>query len=240
MGRAYQVRKAAMEKTAAAKTKVYSRFGREIYVAAKEGVPDPEMNTSLKRVIERAKKAQVPADIIKRAIDKAKSGAADNFVSVTYEGFGPGASTVIVECSTDNTNRAFTDVRNAFSKSNSKIGVQGSVSHSYDHVALVGVKGFSEDQVLEALLMAGVDVSNVEMEDDMVMIYGEPNVLKAIKDALYSLNNDIDFEVDEVTYIAPEMIKLEGDDLNYFNRLIDMLNASDDVQNVYHNVDLEA
>lgn len=240
MGRAYQVRKAAMEKTAAAKTKVYSRFGREIYVAAKEGVPDPDMNTSLKRIIERAKKAQVPADIIKRAIDKAKSGAADNFVSVTYEGFGPGASTVIVECSTDNTNRAFTDVRSAFTKSNSKIGVQGSVSHGYDHVALVGVQGYTEDQVLEALLMAGVDVTNVQTEDDLVMIYGEPNVLKAIKDALYSLNNDIDFEVDEVTYIAPEMITLDGEDLVMFNRLIDMLNASDDVQNVYHNVDLGA
>lgn len=240
MGRAYQVRKAAMEKTAAAKTKVYSRFGREIYVAAKEGVPDPDMNTSLKRIIERAKKAQVPADIIKRAIDKAKSGAADNFVSVTYEGFGPGASTVIVECSTDNTNRAFTDVRSAFTKSNSKIGVQGSVSHGYDHVALVGVQGYTEDQVLEALLMAGVDVTNVQTEDDLVMIYGEPNLLKAIKDALYSLNNDIDFEVDEVTYIAPEMITLDGEDLVMFNRLIDMLNASDDVQNVYHNVDLGA
>lgn len=240
MGRAYQVRKAAMEKTAAAKTKVYSRFGREIYVAAKEGVPDPDMNTSLKRIIERAKKAQVPADIIKRAIDKAKSGAADNFVTVTYEGFGPGASTVIVECSTDNTNRAFTDVRSAFTKSNSKIGVQGSVSHGYDHVALVGIQGYTEDQVLEALLMAGVDVTNVQTEDDLVMIYGEPNVLKAIKDALYSLNNDIDFEVDEVTYIAPEMITLDGEDLVMFNRLIDMLNASDDVQNVYHNVDLGA
>ena len=239
MGRAFQVRKAAMEKTAAAKTKVYSRFGREIYVAAKEGVPDPDMNVSLKRVIERAKKAQVPADIIKRAIDKAKSGAADNYVSVTYEGFGPGASTVIVECSTDNTNRAFTEVRNAFSKSNSKIGVQGSVSHRYDHVALVGVKGLSEDQVLEALLMGGVDVTNVQTEDDVVMIYGDPTLLKAIKDAIDASHTNVDYEVDEVTYLAQELITLEGEELALFNRLTDMLNASDDVQNVYHNVNLE-
>lgn len=239
MGRAFQVRKAAMEKTAAAKTKVYSRFGREIYVAAKEGVPDPEMNTALRRTIERAKKAQVPADIIKRAIDKAKSGVADNFTSVTYEGFGPGASTVIVECSTDNTNRAYTDVRNAFTKSNSKLGVPGCASHSYEHVALVGVKGLTEDQVLEALLMAGVDVNSVETEEDLVMVYGEPTSLKAIKNAIDSSFTNFEIEVDEVTYIAQDLIKLNAEDMILFKRLNDLLDASDDVQNVYHNVNLE-
>ena len=104
MGRAFEVRKVAMAKTAAAKTKVYSKYGREIYMAAKAGVPDPEINLNLRRVIEKAKKDQVPSDIIKRAIEKAKGGVDENYTEVRYEGFGPGNTLIIVDCLTDNTN----------------------------------------------------------------------------------------------------------------------------------------
>ena len=116
MGRAFEVRKAAMMKTSAAKTKVYSRFGKEIYIAAKAGVPDPEMNQGLKRMIERAKANQVPADVIKRAIEKAKGGTDESYTSVRYEGFGPGNCTIIVDCLTDNVNRTVSDVRTCFTK----------------------------------------------------------------------------------------------------------------------------
>ncbi len=129
MGRAFEVRKAAMMKTSAAKTKVYSRFGKEIYIAAKAGVPDPEMNQGLKRMIERAKANQVPADVIKRAIEKAKGGTDESYTSVRYEGFGPGNCTIIVDCLTDNVNRTVSDVRNCFTKTKSKMGVSGSVAH---------------------------------------------------------------------------------------------------------------
>ena len=137
MGRAFEVRKAAMAKTNAAKTKVYARFGKEIYIAAKAGIPDPEMNVTLRRIIEKAKAAQVTSDVIKRAIEKAKGGSGEQYTAVRYEGFGPGNCTVIVDCLTDNVNRTVSDVRNCFTKSKSKMGVSGSVSHLYDHIGLL-------------------------------------------------------------------------------------------------------
>ena len=114
MGRAHEVRAASMAKTAAIKSKLYSRFGKELYIAAKSGVPDPDMNLSLKRKIAEAKSNQVPADVIKRAIDKAKGGTDENYTEARYEGFGPGNSTLIVDCLTDNTNRSMTEVKTAF------------------------------------------------------------------------------------------------------------------------------
>ncbi|HEY8406046.1 MAG TPA: YebC/PmpR family DNA-binding transcriptional regulator, partial [Acholeplasma sp.] len=139
MGRAFEVRKVAMAKTAAAKTKVYSKYGREIYMAAKAGVPDPEINLNLRRVIEKAKKDQVPSDIIKRAIEKAKGGVDENYTEVRYEGFGPGNTLIIVDCLTDNTNRTLTEVRTLFNKSGGKLGVSGSVLHQFEHRAVFQV-----------------------------------------------------------------------------------------------------
>src|SRR3989339_723604 len=109
MGRAFEVRKVAMAKTAATKSKLYAKFGREIYLAAKSGTPDPDTNQTLKRMIEKAKREQVPADVIKRNIDKAKGGGEDNLSSIRYEGFGPGNSMLIVECLTDNVNRTISE-----------------------------------------------------------------------------------------------------------------------------------
>lgn len=105
MGRAYEVRKASIQKTGAARGKIYTTFAKEIYLAAKKGIPDPDSNIVLKRVIDKAKKAQVPNDIIQRAIDKAKGAGQDEYETIVYEGFGPGASTLIIKCLTDNVNR---------------------------------------------------------------------------------------------------------------------------------------
>ena len=116
MGRAHEVRAASMAKTAAKKSKLYSRFGKELYIAAKSGVPDPDMNLSLRRKIAEAKQNQVPADVIKRAIDKAKGGSDESYNEARYEGFGPGNSTIIVDCLTDNTNRSYTEVKTCFNK----------------------------------------------------------------------------------------------------------------------------
>ena len=116
MGRAHEVRAASMAKTAAKKSKLYSRFGKELYIAAKSGVPDPDMNLALRRKIAEAKQNQVPADVIKRAIDKAKGGSDESYNEARYEGFGPGNSTIIVDCLTDNTNRSYTEVKTCFNK----------------------------------------------------------------------------------------------------------------------------
>ena len=216
MGRAHEVRKVAMAKTAAAKTKVYSKYGKEILIAAKAGVPDPDMNLALRRIIEKAKKDQVPADIIKRAIDKAKSGTAADLTEITYEGFGPGAATVIVKTLTDNTNRTFSEVRNCFTKSHCKLGVTGCVSHGYNYVSILGVKGLSEDEALEILLMAEVDVKKLEQEDDELVVYGDATELYKIKyhipSVLYKLFiifNDNSFIMENV-YVLLNFKYLKG------------------------------
>ncbi len=239
MGRAHEVRKAAMEKTNAAKTKVYSKFGKEILLAAKSGVPDPDMNLSLRRTIERAKKAQVPADIIKRAIERAKSGSGEDYTVAIYEGFGPGASTVIVECLTDNLNRSVSSVRSTITKNKGKLGIGGSVMHNYNHVSLVSCTGVSEDQALEALLMAEIDVKSVETDEDLVIVYGEPNDRDSIKETLESIEGAT-IDSAETTYVPEndEYVTLEGEDKELFVRMLQMLEDIEDVQEVYHNVDL--
>ena len=237
MGRAFEVRKAAMAKTSAAKTKVYSKYGKEIYMEAKNGVPDPEMNAGLKRIIERAKKAQVPADIINRAIDKAKGGSGDDYHSVRYEGFGPAGSTVIVECLTDNDNRSVSEVRNAFTKSKGKLGVSGSVIHGYDHVGVLGFESTDEEKILEILFEEEVELQEIEVEDESMSVIVEPADLYKAREALEKHLGDIDFEVCELTYLPHESLTLTEDDDNaMFERLMNMLDEAEDVQEVYHNV----
>jgi YebC/PmpR family DNA-binding regulatory protein len=237
MGRAFEVRKAAMAKTAAQKTKIYSRFGKEIYIAAKSGVPDPEMNITLKHIIEKAKKAQVPVDIIKRAIDKATSGVTESYTSVRYEGFGPGASTLIVDCLTDNVNRTVSEVRNCFTKTKNKMGVSGSVSFMYNNNAIVSFTGLTEEETLVALIEADID-ADIEVEDEIITIYGEPTDLYKIKSALEKAKSDLDIDVEEISMIPMSYIKLESDEeQENFNRLMEMLNELDDVQEIYHNVE---
>ena len=151
MGRAHEVRAASMAKTAAMKSKLYAKYGKEIFMAAKSGVPDPNTNLTLRKVVEKARKENVPADVIKRAIDKAKGGSDENYTEMRYEGFGPGNVLVIVDCMTDNNNRTFTDVRTAFNKSGGKLGVTGCAMHMFDHAGYMVFEGMSEDEALEAL-----------------------------------------------------------------------------------------
>lgn len=238
MGRAFEVRKASMAKTANAKAKVYSRYGKEIYVAAKSGEPDPEMNVNLKKTIERAKANQVPADVIKRAIEKAKGGSGENYQSATYEGFGSGGNaTVVIECLTDNSNRTIADLRGAFNKSKAKIGVSGSVSFNYESVGQIVIAYTDEDAMLEALLMADVDVKEIEVEEDHMSITTAPQDLNKAKEEIEKLIPDVTFDVLELTMIPNEYVTLDGDDKDLFERLLNLLDDVDDVQNVYHNVE---
>ena len=238
MGRAYEVRKASIQKTGAAKAKLYSNFAKEIYLAAKQGGTSIDANASLKRLVEKAKKSQVPADIINRAIDKVNNGADESYTSCRYEGFGPGASTVIVDCLTDNVNRTVGFVRTAFTKSKGKLGVENSVSHSYENLAIVGFKGMGEEEALDACLMEDVDVKDVETDEDLTIIYGDAKDLHKIKEALKKAKNDIEFEIDEISMVPLDKVKLEGEELEMFNKLLSMLDDVEDVQEVYHNVEL--
>jgi len=236
MGRAYQNRKDSMAKTSDAKAKVYSKYGREIYVCAKAGGVDPDGNLALRGLIERAKKDQVPTHVIEKAIDKAKGGGGEDFAPIRYEGFGPGGCKVIVDCLTDNPNRTFGDVRLCFTKTKCKIGTQGVVSHMFDHAAILVFDHNDEDTVLEALLSADVDVSDIESNEGKITVFTPHSEYFKAKQALVDLLGNIDFDVDEIQFIPKEFMTMNPDDVELFEKFLDLLNDLDDVQNVYHDV----
>ncbi|KPQ27103.1 MAG: hypothetical protein HLUCCX14_16365 [Marinobacter excellens HL-55] len=238
MGRAYQNRKESMAKTAAAKTKVYSKYGREIYMAAKSGGVDPTANLTLRGLIERAKKDQVPGHVIDKAIDKAKGGAGEDYSPARYEGYGPGNCMVIVDCLTDNPNRTFGDVRLAFTKTKCKIGTPGVVAHMFDHCAIFAFSGHDEEAVLEALMEADVDVTDIETEDSNVTVFAPNTEYAKAKQALEAAFEGIEFEVDEIQFLPKTTTVVAGDDIPMFEKFLDMLNDLDDVQNVFHNAEL--
>lgn len=237
MGRAYQNRKDSMAKTSDAKAKVYSKYGREIYVIAKAGGLDPTGNLSLRSIIERAKKDQVPSHVIEKAIEKAKGGAGENFELARYEGYGPGNCMVIIECLTDNPSRTFNDVRLCFSKTKTKIGTQGSVSHMFDHLTILMFSGQDEEAVLDALLLADVDVVDIENEEGMLTVFAPHTESFKAKKSLNDAFGEIEYEVDEIQFIAQNTAPLLGDDIKTFEIFTAMLNDLDDVQNIYHNVE---
>ncbi|GAA3544529.1 YebC/PmpR family DNA-binding transcriptional regulator [Zobellella aerophila] len=237
MGRAYQNRKESMAKTANAKTKVNGKYGREIYVCAKAGGPDPDGNLSLRGLIERAKKDQVPTHVIEKALEKARGGGGEDFSPARYEGFGPGNCMVIVDCLSDNPNRTFGDVRQCFTKTKCKIGSPGSVSHMFDHCAILAFGGDDEEAVLEALMMADVDVTDIESEGGKITVFAPNTEYFKAKQALTEAFEGIDFEVDEIQFVPQTTTEISGDDVAQFERFLDLLNDLDDVQNVYHNAE---
>ncbi|MAV30110.1 MAG: YebC/PmpR family DNA-binding transcriptional regulator [Cycloclasticus sp.] len=238
MGRAYQNRKVSMAKTSDMKAKVYSRYGREIYVIAKSGGTDPNGNLALRSLIDRAKKDQVPAHVIEKAIDKASGGGGEDFAPARYEGYGPGGSMAIIECLTDNPNRTFGDVRQAFTKTDCKIGTQGSVSHLFEHSSILVFKYDDEDSVFEALMDADVDVMDIENEEGTLSVFAPHTDYFKAKKAIIDCCGEVDFAVDEIQFIPNTYITLKGDDVALFEKFLAMLDDLDDVQRVYHNVEL--
>ena len=237
MGRAYEVRKASIQKTGAAKGKVYTTFAKEIYLAAKKGGVDIDANVNLKRLVEKAKKSQVPSDIINRAIDKAKGSGGEDYHEVIYEGFGPGASTLIIKCLTDNVNRTVGMVRAAFNKVNKSLGVTNSVSYNYEHLGILSFKCDNSEEIFDTLLNAGIELRDIEEENGMVTLYINPSDVNKIKDELEKNFPNIEYEIDEVGMYAKETITLEGEDLEIFNKLYSMLDDIEDVSQIYTNVE---
>ena len=235
MGRAYQNRKDSIAKTSDAKARVYSKYAREIYVTGKAGGTDPDANLALRSLLERARKDQVPAHVIEKAIDKASGGGGEDFAVARYEGFGPGGTMVIVECLTDNPNRTFGDVRGCFTKTKCKLGTPGSVSHLFDHSAILVFPGDDEEAALEALMEADVDVTDIECEDGRISAFVPHTEHFKARQALLDAFSGLEFDVDEVQFVPQTSVTLEGEDAQVMERLLDMLNYLDDVQNVYHN-----
>ncbi|MCY8151092.1 YebC/PmpR family DNA-binding transcriptional regulator [Bacillus paralicheniformis] len=220
-------------------SRIYAKFGREIYVAAKQGEPDPELNQNLKFVLERAKTYNVPKAIIERAIEKAKGGSEENYDELRYEGFGPNGAMVIVDALTNNVNRTAADVRSTFGKNGGNMGVSGSVAYMFDPTAVIGFEGKTADETLELLMEADIDVRDILEEDDAVIVYAEPDQFHAVQEALQNAGIT-EFTVAELTMLAQNDVALPEDARAQFEKLIDTLEDLEDVQQVYHNVDLGA
>lgn len=237
MGRKWNNIKEKKASKDASTSRIYAKFGREIYVAAKQGEPDPESNRALKVVLERAKTYSVPKAIIDRAIEKAKGGSDENYDELRYEGFGPNGSMIIVDALTNNVNRTASEVRAAFNKNGGNMGVSGSVAYMFDATAVIGIEGKSSDDVLEILMEAEVDVRDLEDEDGAVIVYAEPDQFYAVQEALKAAGIS-EFSVAEITMLAQNEVTLDEDTQAQFEKLIDALDDLEDVQQVYHNVDL--
>lgn len=217
-------------------SRVYAKFGVEIYVAAKKGEPDPEANRALKVVLERAKTYNVPKAIIDRAMEKAKGSGDENYEELRYEGFGPNGAMVIVDALTNNVNRTAPEVRSAFNKNGGNMGVSGSVAYMFDPTAVIGVEGKNADEVLEIMLEADVDVRDIVDEDEAVIVYAEPDQFHAVQEA-FKAAGVTEFTVAELTMLAQNHIELPEDAQAQFEKLIDALEDLEDVQQVYHNVE---
>lgn len=239
MGRAYAVREASIKKNGAARGKIYSTFAKEIYLTCKRGTPEIESNVELRRLVEKAKKQQVPNDIIERAIAKAKGAGQEDYKEVIYEGFGPGASTLIIKTLTDNVNRTVGEVRAAFNKVHKSLGVTNSVTYNYDHLAIIGIKSDKYDELFEALLDDGIEIIDLENSDGILVITAKYEDGSKVKDVIEKMFGNIDYEIDESGMYPKDKIKLEGEDLEVFNKLYKMLDEIEDVSEIYTNVELD-
>ena len=239
MGRAYEVRKASIQKNGAVKAKLYSNYAKEIYLAAKKGVPELESNVNLKHLVEKAKKEQVPMDIIKRAIDKAKGASGEDYTEVIYEGFGPGASTFIIKTLTDNVNRTVGEIRPAFNKVHKSLGVTNSVSYNYDYLAIISFKSNEEEKIFEELLNAGIEIIDLESNDGEITITANPKDINKVKEELEKIIPGIEYTYDEVGMFAKEEVTLTGEDKEIYDKLYNLLDAIDDVSAIYTNVKLD-
>ncbi len=219
-------------------SRVYAKFGVEIYVAAKKGEPDPESNRALKVVLERAKTYNVPKAIIDRALDKAKGSGDENYEELRYEGFGPNGSMIIVDALTNNVNRTAPAVRSAFNKNGGNMGVSGSVSYMFDPTAVIGVEGKSAEEVMDLLLEADLDVRDILEEEEAVIVYAEPDQFHAVQEA-FKAAGITEFTVAELTMLAQNFVTLPEEGQVQFEKLIDALEDLEDVQQVYHNVEFE-
>jgi YebC/PmpR family DNA-binding regulatory protein len=217
--------------------RIWTRITREIIVAARSGGGDPNMNPRLRLAIDKAKAANMPADNIKRNVDKA-TGNLDGvtYEEIRYEGYGIGGAAIIVDTMTDNKVRTVAEVRHAFSKHGGNLGTEGSVAFQFKHCGqLVFAPGTSEDKVMEVALDAGAD-DVITDDEGAIEVLTSPGDFEAVKNALQAAG--LTPEVAEVTMRAENTVALSGDDVTKMQKLLDVLEDLDDVQEVYHNAEL--
>src|SRR3954463_10618788 len=223
-------RKGAQDKKRSA---LFSKLSREITVAAKMGLPDPDANARLRAPIMAARAQSVPKDNIQRSIDKASAGDAENYEEIRYEGFGPGGVAIIVEALTDNRNRTATNVRTIFSKNGGNLGASGSVSHGFERLGLVEYPSSAgdADKVFEAAIEAGAE--DVESDEDGHRIWTSVDSLHEVTRALEPLLGEA--ESAKLAWKSGTEVEVRGDDAQQLLKLMDALEEDDDVQTVWGN-----
>ena len=233
MGRHFEVRAAAMAASAKAKSAIYMRASKEIYAAAKSGIPDPDSNRALRSAIEKYRKS-CPKDVIERAIEKAKGGEATAYIEGRYEFMAAGGSFLIVDTLTDNVNRAFVGVRTIVTRKGGKIG---NVAYNFTQQGVLDFKGDAalRDSVEETLILGDVDVTKVDFQDGEVEVFVNPGDFEKAKEVLKE-NGISDFDTAEVTLVPNDYVDLDDEDKAKFQGMLNDLNENEDVQNVYHNV----
>ncbi|WP_018661023.1 YebC/PmpR family DNA-binding transcriptional regulator [Heyndrickxia acidiproducens] len=217
--------------------KIFQKLAKEIYVAAKNG-PDPEMNPSLRLVIDKAKAVNMPNDNIKRAIHKASGNQnAENYEEITYEGYGPGGAAIMVTALTDNKNRTASNVRVAFSRNGGNLGETGCVSYLFDRKGYLVIERENLDIDEDDMLLQAIEAGAEEMEtsDEVFEIYTEPESFMEVKKNLE--NSGFTFVTAEITMVPQTYITLDEEQSDKMERLLDRLEDDDDVQNIYHNVE---
>jgi YebC/PmpR family DNA-binding regulatory protein len=226
-------RKGAQDKKRSA---MFSKLSREITVAAKMGMPDPDMNPRLRAAVNAAKAQSVPKDNIQRAIDKASKGDGENYEEIRYEGYGPGGIALIVEALTDNRNRTATNVRTAFSKNGGNLGASGAVSHGFERLGLIEYPGKvgDEEKVLEAAIEAGAD--DVESDEDGHQIWTSVDSLHEVARALEGVLGEA--EAVKLAWRPNLKAEVGEGDAGTLLKLIDTLDDDDDVQAVWGNYEI--
>lgn len=227
------------EKNDAAKGKIFTIIGREIAVAVKEGGADPNNNSKLRDVIAKAKANNMPNDTIERGIKKAAGDANSvNYVSITYEGYGPNGTAIIVDALTDNKNRTASNVRNAFTKGGGNVGTPGCVSFMFDKKGQIIIDKEECDMEADDLMMMALDAGAEDFaeEEDSFEIITDPDDFSAVREALEA--EKIPMASAEVTMVPQTWVELTSDeDIKKINKILDLLDEDDDVQAVYHNWD---
>lgn len=234
MGRHFEVRAAAMASTAAKKSAIYMRASKEIYLAAKSGEPNPVSNLSLRSAIDKFKGQGVPKDVIERAIKKASGGDNVAYIPGRYEVMGLGNVMFVIDTLTDNVNRAVSDIKAAIKKADA---VFAKVDYNFTEYGIFVFKGFTKDAVEEHLVINDIDVVEVNLEEDQIQVLVNPTAFGAARDSLYELGV-VEFIISEIRMLPNETIKVEGEALEMFNRLSDLLDDVQDIQSVYHNVEV--
>jgi len=226
-------RKGAQDKKRSA---MFSKLSREITVAAKMGMPDPDMNPRLRAAVNAAKAQSMPKDNIQRAIDKATKGDGENYEEIRYEGYGPGGVALIVEALTDNRNRTATNVRTAFSKNGGNLGASGAVSHGFERLGLIEYPGSvgDEEKVLEAAIEAGAD--DVESDDDAHQVWTSVDSLHEVARALEAVLGEA--EAVKLAWRPNLKAEVGEDEARTLLKLIDTLDDDDDVQTVWGNYEI--